>query len=481
MKQWCVLIVSSLLVGAAQADIVARWMLEGEPGNQGSSVATEFAPTVTGALCSEEPDILASWDFQGVTTAVAIDADQTDDNISSASITRTVENNGSSGYLDTFSMRENNQETLADAINHGSFITWTLEPAEDHQFSIQELFIRMSAANTTRQIALFSDATGYDEGDELATWTIEGANVITEIDLLSVSELQSLSSSVEFRLVAWGAGNEFQNTGIGWAFNGGGGADLVVYGFISEISEPLPEPEYCDPALTRTSSIGGSGLANTFMMRDNEQSSLDDAISAGAYISWTLQPVADETLTVTSLYIRVAAQNSSAPTPPRELALFSSRTGWEASDAIDEWQVVQRGSHTIDLSALGELADIDEAVEFRLVAWNAPDNFSPTAIGYDGEAHGGADDLILFGSTSGDPLPPIDLPVITLSPGGATLSWNAEPGFLYTLLFATDLTGEIEWTVVPEAEDLPSTQSSVSDLPHIEAPLIFYAIERKPE
>lgn len=481
MKKCVLLMMMSWFVAnSIQANVIARWMLEGEPGNQATSVAAEFAPTITGALCSDAPDVLASWDFQGVTTALVVNAGVQADHIAEASITRTIEFNGSSGYQDTFSMRNNQQATLADAIDSGNFITWTIEPDEDFQISIQEFFIRMSAANTLRDVALFSSVTGYEEGDQLVSWFIEGANVIERIDLSSRAELRGLESAVEFRLVAWGAGNEFQNTGIGWAFNGGGGADLIVYGFIGETSEPLPEPYFCDPALTRTSSIGGSGMVNTFMMRDNEQTSLAQAISDSNYITWTLRPVSGSTMTLTGLHIRVSAQNSTGANPPRELALFSSRTGWDAADAISEWQVEQRGSHTVDLSPFEEFEDVDGAIEFRLVAWNAPDRFSPTAIGYDGEAHGGENDLILYGSTAGEePSPP---PVITVSPDGYTFSWNVEPGFIYTLVYTTDLSGEVEWIAIdPMAEELPHTESSVSDLPHIEAPLLIYAIERKPE
>lgn len=482
MKRICFLIAGCLLASSIHADVVARWMLQGEPGNQATSVATEFAPTITGALCFPEPDVLATWDFQGVTTELLVNAGTSAANLAVAEITRTVANNGSGGYQDTFSMRENDQATLAAAIQHGSFITWTLEPEEDYQMTIQEIFIRMSAANTERQIALFSSVTGYDEGDQLASWSVSGSNVSEDFDLTSYTELRGLTSAVEFRLVAWGAGDEFQNTGIGWAFNGGGGADLIVSGFIGEIAEPLPEPDFCDPALTRTSSIGASGLANTFVMRDNEQDSLAAAIFDGAYISWTLRPVSDTTLSLTSLTIRVSAQNSSGVNPPREVALFSSRTGWGADDAIQTWQVVSRGTQVIDLSAQTEFEDVAEAIEFRLIAWNAPDRFSPTAIGYDGEAHAGADDLVLFGTTAGEAPPAEDPPILSLSPNGSTLSWDATPGFIYTLVYTSSLTGDVVWTEVDlEAEELPHTESSVSGLPHIDAPLLIYAIERKPE
>ncbi len=485
MKKLGLFVSFLILAGAVQAEVIARWMLEGEPGNQATSVANAFVSDVVGALCGAEPDVLASWDFNGVTTQLVVTADINDPGLVLPEITRTIEWNGSEGYLDTFSMRNNQQANLTDAISATNYISWVIEPEAGKQVSIDQLFIRISAVNAgppnePRQIALFSSATGFEAGDALSTWSVPGVNISHTVDLVGVQALKGLAEPVEFRIVAWAAGDEFQNTGIGRAFESEPiGPSLIVSGLVQDEGDPLPEPDFCDPALTRTSSIGASGLANTFMMRDNQQTSLADAIDSGVYISWTLRPVNEHTLTLTSLFIRVSAQNSSGVNPPREVALYSSLTGWEAADALDEWQIDERGSHTIDLTAWSAFQDFDDAVEFRLIAWNAPDQWSPTGIGYD--VHDGEDDLILYGLTeSGEPGVP-DAPALGTGSSKAEIVWSTEEGYLYTVLFTLDLAGEAEWTPVPDAENLPWDENTLTGLPHIDVPSIFYAVERVQE
>ena len=63
-------------------------------------------------------------------------------------------------------------------------------------------------------------------------------DMLRAVDVTGVTNLQNVSSSVEFRLYYSGKTSQYAQIGIGRAFNGDSTNDLIVEGTISAVPEP---------------------------------------------------------------------------------------------------------------------------------------------------------------------------------------------------------------------------------------------------
>jgi hypothetical protein len=216
MKKTCVLFIAALMAGSfVNADILAIWENDHLAGSEVSSSAGE-APS-----------------------GGSIHAD-----VASAILTR---GNASSNYQDVFAMRAGDEATLAAAISADRYIAFTLTADPGSYFdSFEDVFVRLEANNISmgRQVAFFSSATGFTDGDEL--WSLDlydggsgpGQFSTHTIDLTGVTALQNNASlsSVEFRIYNWGSSGAANALGIGRGFQTNGSDDLVVQGTV------IPEP-----------------------------------------------------------------------------------------------------------------------------------------------------------------------------------------------------------------------------------------------
>jgi len=152
-------------------------------------------------------------------------------------------------YQDAFAMRNANETTLANAISNNRYWTFTLTPGDKANWmNITNITIRFSAQDATNYEVFFllmSDQTGFTDGDELATWAVGDTGNVSgwlgqqrTVSLSSVSSLQQLTNSVEFRVYAYGQPSQFTQVGIGWIFKTDGAADLTVFGEMAVLPEP---------------------------------------------------------------------------------------------------------------------------------------------------------------------------------------------------------------------------------------------------
>lgn len=153
---------------------------------------------------------------------------------------------------------------------------------------------------------------------------------------------------------------------------------------------------------------GAGGTAttfnNTFAMRNANETSLANAIANDRYLSFELEASDGYHIDFDDVFFRYSMQNSA--TTPREISLFSSVTGFTASDAISSFQIsgVNQAPAAIDLSGITELQGVT-SVEFRMYMWNAPGAFDQSGLGHSFNSTGHGNDIVFSGTVSLIPEP----------------------------------------------------------------------------
>lgn len=213
MKKMCVtLLVLAICVGSAQASMIAEWDNTALVGNEANAPANLLAVNV------------AAGDLARGAGGTA------------------------TGFANTFALRDNNQGlSLATALANEVYFLITLEADSGYVLNLTNMFVRLtgqnSGAGNDRIFTLFSDATGFAEGDELATFTVTGTTATFNADLAGISELQGVSD-VEFRLYVHGTGavGQHDQNGIGHAFWADAEKpDLRFDGTVTAGGDPEPE------------------------------------------------------------------------------------------------------------------------------------------------------------------------------------------------------------------------------------------------
>ncbi len=214
MKKLCLGLALVLLASITQADLIANWKLQGLSNSNDN-------PPSSG---------VATWD-----------AENSHANIDSGILSRGAGANPVSTLKDTFAWRNADESSLADAITGDRYAAFTITAESGYHFSVTEVEFWLSIVDLSqgRELALFSDATGLTASDALWTLTPDNNKAQYTIDLSSES-IEDVTS-VEFRLYAWGADNEWRAQGFGFD-NDWGDPNREIGLSVSGSVELIPEP-----------------------------------------------------------------------------------------------------------------------------------------------------------------------------------------------------------------------------------------------
>ena len=205
---------------------------------------------LAGMAVQSQASVIAEWD----NTSLAGNEETAEANVLASNVASGALGRGAGGtavgYTNTFALRDSNQSlSLATSLANGTYFEISLEAASEYVLNLTNIFIRLTAQNSgagnDRIFTLFSDATGFDEGDELATFTVTGTTLTFNADLSGVEELQGVAS-VEFRLYVHGTGvvGQWDQNGIGHAFWAEAEPpDLRIDGVVTEDGDPGPDPD----------------------------------------------------------------------------------------------------------------------------------------------------------------------------------------------------------------------------------------------
>ncbi|WP_417910752.1 fibronectin type III domain-containing protein [Candidatus Electronema sp. PJ] len=221
-----------------------------------------------------------------------------------------------------------------------------------------------------------------------------------------------------------------QTTLAAWDFTGKGGESSVDASVFSGVSA--------------VAAVGGGltpvgDLNNGLVGRNQTKTTLAEAIAADQYISFTLTPEEEQSITITAVKIRPVSQNET-----RSFALFSSLKPFALGNQLTEFTssgihqplhvIKTEKSYTISLKGItvvgskSSMAALTAPLEFRLYIYGHTDEWESVGIG---ERLPGLDekDLIVLGSVSGPdlqaPSAPTNLASSSISSTGFKLSWTA--------------------------------------------------------
>ncbi len=131
--------------------------------------------------------------------------------------------------------------TLAGAITGSDYFSWTIAPASGYQISLTSIDIRPVSQDALRTFTLFSSVDGFDEGDQLGSFTAQ-YNMNAPLFTLNIAGHENLTAPVEFRLYIHGQTGQYQSVGMG----NGDVNDLIIKGTALPI-EPVPPGQASDP------------------------------------------------------------------------------------------------------------------------------------------------------------------------------------------------------------------------------------------
>lgn len=190
-----------------------------------------------------------------------------------------------------------------------------------------------------------------------------------------------------------------------WDFTAqGGSATVATTGIMAGISSTAP---------SATASVGPVFIAGNFnvnglCMRNQNKTTLADAITANQYINFYIAPQAGNEITIESINVSVFSQNQ-----PRNFTLMSSVAGFTNGNEISTLTSASASEQFI----VSNHQNITTLVEFRIYVWG-PNNVWESF---------GISDLFVNGAVKSFPLPlfPTGLKATNLSETGFTLGWKA--------------------------------------------------------
>lgn len=201
---------------------------------------------IMGMVGGAQATLIALWENDGLqgTNAGPVSANSLGVNVESAELGRGAGATPST-YNNTLAMRNRTETSLANAIANDRYFYVEVEAADGYWFNFDSIFLRLEANNIANgaQVALFSNHTGFNAGDEL--WSIDlydggdgpGQFSTHTVSLDGESDLQNVASA-EFRIYTWGGTGEWDAFAIGRGFQTNGDDDLVLNGTIELIPEP---------------------------------------------------------------------------------------------------------------------------------------------------------------------------------------------------------------------------------------------------
>lgn len=280
--------------------------------------------------------------------------------------------NGVSTSTFSYFVRSNatNASTLEESITNGQYITFTLTvdngPIDLGSFSLDH-FMTGAAAASSFSYAVMSDATGFNPGDELGTYTVSGqtgtsAAVNSVFNLADSPSLQGLAAAsiVEFRIYLYDsidANNQIHRI------------DNI------RVDSTVIEPLF---SFTDTSPDTNLGFGNSFSLAAGETRTLEYEV---------VSPSGTGTVQVNSVILTDDADTPGAftlgtitPALPVTLSAGETLSVEVTANPIAEGSF--NGSLTIDTTSTGSIAadgnDIDLDISSRFIAIGSKINPNPT-------------------------------------------------------------------------------------------------------
>jgi len=181
---------------------------------------------------------IAAWNVSGTNAAASQPLAATLLDSALASGTLSVGSGlSASSAANTFGGSGFEQTSLAGAMSAGDFLSVTITPLPGHALGLTSLtmLFGVSSAVTNFHISLASNVTGFTPGDTL--WDFAFGNTLPAaqtVNLTGIASLQSIASTLEFRIYGWrdGAGTTT------FRIRDNAGVDLSFAGTVSAIPEP---------------------------------------------------------------------------------------------------------------------------------------------------------------------------------------------------------------------------------------------------
>lgn len=183
---------------------------------------------------------LAVWEFDDRAPSgpkTATNAQVMAANIDTAVLSHTtLDNLRSSAYHDDWynSAAWGGPSTLAAALSSGDYYIITVTPQDGLIMNLTNLFINICveglATGESCEVAIFSSAEGFTEGDEIATTTPANGDRYKALSIDLSPATHSGLTSVVFRAYCYGIPSDYDRFGIGFVALVDGANDLVVSG-----------------------------------------------------------------------------------------------------------------------------------------------------------------------------------------------------------------------------------------------------------
>jgi len=375
------------------------------------------------------------------------------------------------------------------ALSAGTYFSLTLTPDSERSITLSNLNFAAVAATTgpsARQIYVFSDKTGFADGNELlAASTVSGTPLIPynnaavgqafSIDLSGNSAFSNITDSVTFRFYIQTPdiyqSIAFDNITVnGTTTNAPLVATLLVnYDMETAGSRSVPSVVNINVAAT---DLVGTNAANTGTIIKSDDvyaswsptlgggSTAADALAAATYFSMTVTPNAGESVAISNLSFTVFAATGGPSA--RQLYIFSDKTGYAdtaelftastvaGSPLIPYIDAAAGQEYTVDLSGNSAFANITDSVTFRFYL-QTPDAGQSLAFG-EITVKGAVGDASSYG-----------VGTITAAMSGSNLliNWTGAAGPTYGIEMTPDLVSGT-WTNIQSLTGIDGLMSATN-------------------
>lgn len=261
--------------------------------------------------------------------------------------------------------------------------TVSLTPGQTRQLTATVL----PANATNKTVTWASSNTGIASVSNAGLVTAVSAGVAT-ITVTTASGGKTSNAAVTVS-----TGTTVSGTLVSWDFQGKGGRKSVTgTAGLSGLSAASP---------SRVASLGSgldsiNYLGNGLTGSDENSVTLQEAISAAEYISFSVAPAAGNTITINKVNIRPVSQNRA-----RSFTLMSSVNGFTAANAIATFSYNANFGGELQPVAITGHTNLSTSVEFRLYIYGYNSTFASVGIGNRGQTSAENFDLNIEGSVTG--------------------------------------------------------------------------------
>jgi hypothetical protein len=281
-----------------------------------------------------------------------------------------------------------NASSLAQAINNGDYITFTVNPVAGAGIipSTVSFNLWRNGNAAAQNFAILSSVSGFNTSAILAQANYAEIGSTSNQHTLSANiptVADALTAPIEYRLYAWGASAATGNTHVTAASMTAKfvATPTLEFNFSGVQNQtPLTSLKRQDASITLVSGLNyGSGLnASTNNNAGNELNvagftvggTQQAAVTANDYMTFTVQPIAGMAMYTDSVHFTLWRQGAGSAT---DYAVFSSISGFAAGNQLAQAHVPTTGSAN-QLSLGGSFISpqaTTDPVEFRLYGWGA--------------------------------------------------------------------------------------------------------------